>query len=57
MSYHDFLERALFNKSVHWYLEIGTRNGRSLNRCQSSYIEIDPEFNLSYDIINGAKII
>ena len=55
MSYYDFLERALFNKSVHWYLEIGTRNGRSLNRCQSNYIAIDPEFNLSYNIINGAK--
>ena len=55
ISYYDFLERALLKQSVQWYLEIGTRNGRSLNRCQSNYIAIDPEFNLSYNIINGAK--
>lgn len=55
ISYYDFLERALLRHSIQWYLEIGTRNGRSLNRCQSNFIAIDPEFNLSYNIINGAK--
>lgn len=55
MHYYDVLEKSLSKLSPIWYLEIGTRNGRSLSKCSGNFISIDPEFKLTYDIVNSAS--
>jgi len=38
-----------------WYLEIGSRSGTSLTKCESNFIAIDPEFAISAPVFNTAK--
>ena len=37
-----------------WYLEIGTRDGRSLRAMNSNFIAVDPKFVISKNTLNAA---
>lgn len=55
LNYYDVLKGLLSAVNPEWYLEIGSRNGRSLSQSEQNYIAIDPEFDLQYDVVNNAK--
>ncbi len=55
MHYYDVLKGLLTAIDPEWYLEIGSRNGRSLSQCATNYIAIDPEFAFQYDVVNAAE--
>jgi len=55
LNYYDVLKGLLGSADPEWYLEIGSRNGRSLSQSTQNYIAIDPQFDLQYHVINSAK--
>ena len=55
LNYYDVLKRLLSAVDPEWYLEIGSRNGRSLSQSTQNYIAIDPQFDFQYDVVNSAK--
>ena len=54
MRYLDFLSKVHSVAQPDWYLEIGTRSGRSLVLASCASIAIDPEFQLKGDAL-GSK--
>jgi hypothetical protein len=38
-----------------WYLEIGTRDGRSLRAINTNFIAVDPKFAITKNTLNAAK--
>jgi hypothetical protein len=50
MDYRDFLDALHARLRFDWYLEIGSRNGRSLDKCSSPTIAVDPKFRIRHDI-------
>jgi hypothetical protein len=50
-NYLDLLRRVHAGIGANWYLEIGTRSGRSLALARCASIAIDPEFQLKGDVI------
>jgi hypothetical protein len=55
LHYYETLKALLQKLDPEWYLEIGSRNGRSLSQCKTNYIAIDPEFALQYEVVNKAS--
>jgi hypothetical protein len=50
MNYYDFLDALHQRLRFDWYFEIGSRNGRSLEKCTSPTIAVDPRFRLKFDV-------
>ena len=53
LPYLDFLSALHEALRPNWYLEIGTRKGRSLERARGRSIAIDPEFRIATDVVRG----
>jgi hypothetical protein len=52
--YRDFLARLHADVDLDWYLEVGSRNGRSLAPARCNTVAVDPVFRITSDVI-GAK--
>lgn len=50
MNYLDFLDALHGRLRFDWYLEVGSRNGRSLKNCASPTIAVDPKFRITHDV-------
>lgn len=50
MDYRDFLDALHQKLRFAWYLEVGSQTGRSLEKCSSPSIAVDPKFRIRYDI-------
>lgn len=55
LHYLEVLARLFGSRRPDWYLEIGSRDGKSLSYCPCNYIAIDVEFAVRYDIFNAAR--
>jgi len=53
--YRKVLENLFKRRAPEWYLEIGSRDGRSLSLCPCNYIAIDIEFKVEHDTFNSAQ--
>ena len=53
--YHKILEKIFHTQYPELYLEIGSRNGNSLEVCNCDYIAIDPNFQISKNVLNSSN--
>ncbi|MCX7644249.1 MAG: class I SAM-dependent methyltransferase [Rhodobacteraceae bacterium] len=53
LDYLEYLRRLHAERQPAWYLEIGTRTGRSLALSRARSIAIDPRFRLAADAVGG----
>lgn len=55
LHYRKVLDGFFKTRAPDWYVEIGSRDGRSLSMCPCNYVAIDIEFKVEHDVFNGAR--
>lgn len=55
MRYQKFLRQLHAKNLYHWYLEIGSRTGRSLAPARSNTIAVDPFFRINTDVLGPKR--
>ena len=54
LHYRDVLVELFDRLAPNWYLEIGSRDGRSLSYCTCNFVAVDPVFKVRYEVFNDA---
>ena len=55
LHYRKVLNGIAARLNAEWYLEIGSRDGRSIAECTCNFIAVDPVFAVKYDVFNTAR--